>query len=180
MMKLGGRSGKIDRQIRIKLGDCPAQRRPHRFGALAVTRPNKDGDKLIWQITSEKRHVEAGVVSLLIEWSLHQRVRDYADDCPPGVRPSGIKNANLMTNRALIPPIFSGKTRVHQCHPLFGIGIIEREIPTFQNLQPECGEIIIGDVFKVSARTIAIAQIILSVYLELAAGRKCHSETTSE
>ena len=94
-----------------------------------------------------------------------------------GLRLSRIENANLVTNRALIPPIFSGKTRVHDRDRLFRIGIIEREIAAFQNFQAERGKITVRDVFKVSARTIAIGQIILSVDLILAGRRKMSSES---
>ena len=135
---------------------------------------------MIWQIASEKRHVKAGIVGLLIKRSLHQGIRDHSNDCPPSVRPAGIKNPNLMTNRTLIAPILSSKARVHDRYPLLGIGIIESEVAPFKKFQTERVEIIVRNVFKISRRTVAVGQIILSVSLVLTGGGKCHPETTGQ
>jgi hypothetical protein len=67
----------------------------------------------------------------LIEWSLHQSVRDDADDRSPGLRFAGIENPDLMTECALIAPIFSRKTRVHDCDRLLRIVVVDGEIASF-------------------------------------------------
>ena len=73
-----------------------------------------------------------------------------------------------MTERALVAPIFSRETRVHDCDRLFRIAVVDREIAAFENLQTERREITVGDRFEIAARTIAIGQIFLPIDFVLA------------
>ena len=125
-------------------------------------------------LRSEQRHVEAGVVSLLVEGSLHQCVRHHADNGAPRLGLAGIKNPNLMTKRALIAPMLARKTRVHNGDWLFRIGVVDGEIAAFQNFQSERAKIIVRDRLVISARPVAIGQIILSVHFVLAAAGEGH------
>src|SRR5262249_28231258 len=99
---------KIDWEISIQLRDRPAQCRAESFCAVAAARPNNDGAKLRYQIASEKGHVESRRLGLLIEWSLHQSVGNDSDNRAPRLGLARIKNADLMTECALIAPILSG------------------------------------------------------------------------
>ena len=165
---------KIDWQIRIKLSDCFTQRWSKRFCALSGARPNDDCAKLRRWLGSEQRHVEACVVGLLVERPLHQRVRHHADDSAPRLGLAGIENPDLMTKGALIAPMLARKTRVHDRDRVFRIRVVDSEIAAFKDFQPERAEIIVRDRLVISARSVTINQIILSVHFVLAAAGEGH------
>ena len=125
VVKLRGRSGEIGRQIRIELSDRLAQRRPERVRALTGTRPNDYGGKLRGRRGAEQRHVESGGLGLLIERTLHQRVRHDADDGSPRLLLAGIEDAHLMSERALVAPMFSGEARIHDRDRLLRVGVVD-------------------------------------------------------
>ena len=109
--------------------------------------------------------------------ALHQRVGHNADDGSPRLRLAGIEDSDLMTDRALIAPMFPRKTRIHNCDRLFRVDIVDGEIAAFENFQPKRREIIVRDRFEISARPVAIGQIILSVNFVLAASRQMSCES---
>src|SRR6185437_3312234 len=99
----------ISRKVRINLGHCLAQSRAQRFGSLFGTRANNDCAKLGGGRGAEQWHVKSGGLGLLIERALHQSVRDNPDNRSPRWRLTGIKDPDLMTDCALVSPIFSSK-----------------------------------------------------------------------
>src|SRR5439155_13275241 len=107
------------------------------FGSLPRTGTNNDGTKLRRRRRAEQRHVKSGGLGLLIERALHQCVRHDADNRSPWLRFGGIKNAHLMPERALVPPVLSSKTRVHDRHRLLRVIVIDREIAAFADFQSE-------------------------------------------
>src|SRR5438477_9076329 len=175
----GGCSREISRQVRVELGDRLAQCWSESLRALPRTRTNEDGAKLRRRRCAEQRRVKSGRFSLLIERSLHQRVRHHADDRAPRLRFAGIENSNLMAERALIAPIFSDKARVYDRDRLFRVRVINCKIAAFQNLETERGKIIVRDRFEIPARSIAVSQIILPVYLVLSRRCKSHPEAVA-
>ena len=142
------RSGKINWQVRIDLSDRSTQRDSERVGSLAAARTNNNCAELRGRRRPEQRNKKSGRLSLLIEWTLHQRVRNQTDNRPPRLRLTGIENPDLVTERTLVAPILSCKTRIHDCDRLLRVGVIDCEI--------------------------AVGQIILSVHFVLAAAGKSH------
>src|SRR5258708_53987 len=65
---------KIDRYIRIKLGYGLIQSWTERFRVLASARSNEDRAKLSGRRCAKEWHIEAGIVRLLIQGTLHQCV----------------------------------------------------------------------------------------------------------
>ena len=128
---------------------------------------------------AQQWHIKSHALGLLIERTLHQRVRHDADNSSPRLRLTGIEDSDLVTNRALVAPIFSGKTRIHNCHRLFRIDIVDGEITAFENFQTKRREIIVRDRFEISARAIPIGEIILTVNFVLALAVECHAEATA-
>src|SRR4029077_12335994 len=127
MVKLGRRSRKIDRKIRIELRDRSAQHRPKCVGTQTTARSDQNGTKLSNQIAAEKRHVKSCVFGLLIEWALHQRVRNDSNNRTPRLRLTGIENTDLMTDRALIAPVLAGEACIHNRYRLFRIDVVDCE-----------------------------------------------------
>src|SRR5262249_60221234 len=128
---------------------------------------------------TQQRHEKSYAVGLLIERTLHQGVRHDADNGSPRLRLTGIKDSDLVTNRALVAPIFSGKTRIHNCHRWFRIDIVDGEITAFENFQTKRREIIARDRFEVSARAIPVGEIILTVDFILPLSIKGHAKATA-
>ena len=70
--------------------------------------------------------------------------------------------------------------------PISGDQHVKRRFDKIVVIIPRCThsiervEIIVRDVFKISRRTIAVGQIILSISLVLTGGGKCHPKTTGE
>src|SRR4029453_13396301 len=104
---------------------------------------HKDGGKLRRRRCAQQWHIKSYALGFLIERTLHQRVRHDADNSSPRLRLTGIEDSDLVTNRALVAPILSGKTRIHNCHRLLRIYIVDGEITAFENFQTKRREIII-------------------------------------
>ena len=155
--------GKYVGRFESIVSDCFAQHGPKCVGAHTGTRPNDYGGKLRGGRRAEQRHVEPGGLGLLIERTLHQRVRHDADDGAPRLFFAGIEDADLMSERALVAPILLREARIHDRDRLLRVGVVDGEIAAFVNLEAEGGEVIVGDGFEIAARTIAIGQIILPV-----------------
>ena len=128
-------AGEIGWQIGIDRGDGFAQGRPERFRRLAGMRADNDGAELRRRTGAEQRHIEAGAIGLAIKWPLHQRVGHNADDGAPRLRLRRIENPDLMSERALVAPIFARKTRIHDRDRLFRVAVFEGEIAPLENLQ---------------------------------------------
>src|SRR5438876_7589441 len=100
-------SGKISRKVRIQLVNLSAQSGAKSVSLLACPRTSKDRAKLRSGRCAQQRHVKTHALGLLIERTLHQGVRHNADIGSPRLRLTGIEGSHLVTNRALVPPIFS-------------------------------------------------------------------------
>src|SRR5437762_2483991 len=101
------------------------------------------GDELRRRRNAEQRNVKSGVISLCVEWSLHQRVWNHSNDSAPWLWLRGIIDPNAAAEWAFITPIFLRKTRAYDCNRLFCIGVIDREIAPFENSQADSCEIAI-------------------------------------
>ena len=171
------RSRKISGKVRIEIGHSSTERRAKSFSALAGAGTHNDRAKLSRRRRPKQRHIKTRRLGLLVERSLHQRVGHYADNRSPWLRLSWVENADLMAKRALVAPVLSGKARVHDRDRLLGIDVVDRKIAAFVDLQPERVKVIIGNGFIVTARTVAVGQIILAVHFILAGGCKRHPKT---
>src|SRR6476620_824314 len=89
MMKPGRRSRKIDWKIAVELRDRSTQHGPKCVRAQTSARSDQNGTKLSNQIAAEKRHVKSCAFGLLIEWALHQGVRNDSNDRAPRLRLTG-------------------------------------------------------------------------------------------
>src|SRR4029434_2969258 len=118
----------------IELSNCFCQRRTERFRALACARSNEDRTKLSGRRCAKEWHIEAGIIRLLIERTLHQSVRNDTYDRSPRLWLTWVENSDLMSERALIAPVLTGKTRIHDRDRLLCVAIISRKIAPFQNL----------------------------------------------
>src|SRR5205814_8076524 len=132
IVKSSRRSGKISRKIRVEPGNRSPQNWTKSVSPLTHARTDKDRAKLRSGRCAQQGHVKSHAVGLLIERALHQGVRHDADNGSPRLRFTGIEDSHLVTDRALVAPIFSGKTRIHNCHRLLRIDIVNREIAAFE------------------------------------------------
>src|SRR5262249_1649571 len=86
IVKSSRRSGKISRKVRIELGNGSAQSRAKSVSPLTRARTDKDRAKLRSGRCAKQRHVKSNALGLLIERTLHQGVRDDADNGSPRLR----------------------------------------------------------------------------------------------
>src|SRR5262249_49201526 len=147
---------------------------------LASSCTNNDCAKSKGRISAQQRSIKTGCVGLLIEWTLHESIRNHADNGPPRLRFTGIINPNASPDRAFVAPIFSRETGIDDRHRLFGVRIINSEVTAFQYLQPERPKIIVRNEFVVSARSIAVLEIVLAVHLVLTLAIKGHPKTAAQ
>jgi hypothetical protein len=140
-----GRAGEVSRQVRIQFGDRLAQDRAHVRGVLSGTRAHHDGAELGGGRGSQQRNVEADAIPLRIEWSLHQHIGRDPDDRAPRLWLDRIETPDLVAERALGAKVFSRETRIHDRDRLFRVGLFDREIAAFEDLQTEGGEIAVRD-----------------------------------
>src|SRR5213076_3596660 len=91
-----------------------------------------------------------------------------------------IEDAKLMDDCALICPILPRETRVYDCDRLLCVKVIDRKVAAFQNLQTNCGKVIVRHRFEVPAGTIPIGHVRLAVDLVLALTGERHAEAICE
>jgi len=127
---------KIDRYIRIKLSDGLIQSWTERFRALACARSNEDRAKLSGRRCAEEWHVEAGIIGLLIERTLHQSLGNNAYYRSPRLRLAWVEDSDLMSQRALVAPMLPRKTCIHDRNRLLCVAVISRKIAPFQIFSP--------------------------------------------
>src|SRR2546427_12196892 len=96
------RAGEIEWQIGIKLRHGATQGRAECFGALSRVRPDDNRAKLRHGCGPEQRHIEAAAVVLLIEWTLHESVRNHPDNRAPWQRLSRVVNPHSASERTLV------------------------------------------------------------------------------
>src|SRR5207245_1107160 len=128
VMQSRWRAGVIDRQVGVKLRDCAAQGRPECFSALPWVRPDDNGAKLRRGRRPEERNIEAAAVVLLIEWTLHESVRNHPNNRAPRERLSRIENPHPASEGTLVAKILSGKARIHDRDRLSRVIIVKREV----------------------------------------------------
>jgi len=96
-------------------------------------RADDDRDELGCGRDAEQRHIKTGVISQLIERSLHERVGHHADDGTPRLWLSGVEGANAAANRAFLAKPSFREAGVDDCHRLLRVGVIKHEVAAFQD-----------------------------------------------
>ena len=161
-MQAGRRAGKISRQICVERGDGFAQAQARGFPPLAGMRPHHEGANCGGGRRAEQRHIETGVVGLVIEWTLHQRVGNDADDRAPGLRLAGLKMRTRRPSGISLPQYFCANWR-SRSRPAVSHRCRRREIATLENLQSHGGEVAVRDRFRVALRAVAIGYVSLAI-----------------
>src|SRR6185503_5919867 len=100
-------------------------------------RTNYDGDKLRRRGHSQDWNIEAGIIGLLIEWSLHQGVGHNPDNGAPWLRLSRVENPDAFPKRTFNAVIFPGETGANDRDRLTSVVVVHREITTSKNLQAD-------------------------------------------
>ena len=113
---------------------------------------------------------------MLVERTLHKRVRDDADDGAPIFLFRRIELPNASPERAFVPEIFARETEIDDRDRLPGVTVFDREIAAFEHLQTEGGEIAIRDRLGVSTRPVALGHVIFSIDFVLAEVGESHAE----
>ena len=75
-----------------------------------------------------------------------------------------------------MPQCFRAKLAFTIATGCFASRVVDGEIAAFANLEPEGGEVVVGDGFEVAGGTIAIGQIILAIDFVLPVRREGHAE----